>query len=457
MSIEFDDENIPQPQVLLSVTIPADSLDVYSFLRHGRGGARCLWRDENITLAGIGKAHEIFGWGKRRFREIESQATDLFSTAVLHPPKDAVCPVEPKLFGGFSFTAEFIPDVAWSSFYPAHFILPHYQLTQTESGSWITINIMVMSAAEADELASDMVDILQSRLDEWLSRNPEPFHYPNLQEIAYPMSKDQWTSMLRKAINQMKVGDMQKVVLSRVSEVNLDGPAGITRLLAWLDDHYAECNRFLFEPVPFHAFYGATPETLIETNGRQFDTMGLAGSAPRGNTAEADAEFGNGLLNDPKNQHEHKLVVDSIIERLEPITVELNVAKQTELMKLGNIQHLYTPITGKFKEAPGIIPLLERLHPTPALGGAPRGKAMAFIEADEPVTRGWYGAPVGFLNPNLDGKFGVAIRSAVAQWDRVWAYAGAGIVADSDPASEWDETAIKFRPMLNALGVDSSS
>ena len=79
---------------------------------------------------------------------------------------------------------------------------------------------------------------------------------------------------------------------------------------------------------------------------------------------------------------------------------------------------------------------------------------MAFIAADEPVTRGWYGAPVGYLDPQLDGKFGVAIRSAVAQRDRVWAYAGAGIVIGSDPESEWEETAIKFRPMLNALNVE---
>ena len=185
--------------------------------------------------------------------------------------------------------------------------------------------------------------------------------------------------------------------------------------------------------------------------------MGLAGSAPRGKTAADDKAFGEGLLNDPKNQHEHQLVVDSIVQRLKPIAETLNVSDQPELMKLGNIQHLYTPIEGEFKEAMGIIPLLEKLHPTPALGGAPRDKAMAFIGADEPVTRGWYGAPVGFLNPDLGGKFGVAIRSAVAQRDRVWAYAGAGIVADSDPASEWDETAIKFRPMLNALGVKSTT
>ena len=91
--------------------------------------------------------------------------------------------------------------------------------------------------------------------------------------------------------------------------------------------------------------------------------------------------------------------------------------------------------------------------PTPALGGSPRHLAMQFIQEAEPVTRGWYGAPVGWIDHNLDGAFAVAIRSAVAQEKRVWLYAGAGIVSDSIPQKEWDETALKFRPMLEALGM----
>ncbi|MEM8858641.1 MAG: isochorismate synthase, partial [Chloroflexota bacterium] len=416
-----DDDIRQNPQRLLSVTIPADTLDIYRFLRHGRGNARCLWRDDGITLAGIGKAHEIFGWGKRRFAEIESQARMLFDSAVYHQAKDVTEEISPQLFGGFSFTAEFIPDVAWSSFYPAHFILPHYQLTQSKHGSWLTINIMVDDEEEASELASDIVSVLQSRLTDWLDHEPETIQSPAPLDISYPMSESQWTVMLDKAISQMRAGDMDKVVLSRICQIQLDGPVGISRLLAWLDEHYGECNRFLFEPVPFHAFYGATPETLIATDGCHFETMGLAGSAPRGKTAEADLEFGNGLLNDPKNQHEHQLVVDSIVSRLQPIAQKLEVGEKPELMKLGNIQHLYTPISGELEEQIGITPLIEQLHPTPALGGAPRDKAMAFLAADEPVTRGWYGAPVGYLDQNLDGKFGVAIRSAVAQRGRVWA------------------------------------
>ncbi|MFK7801199.1 MAG: isochorismate synthase MenF [Anaerolineae bacterium] len=443
-------------QVLLSVTIPADGLDIYRFLRHGRGESRFLWRDQSLSLAGIGKARELFGWGKRRFSEIQSQSEDLFDTAVIHQADGGSPLASPHLFGGFSFTADFIPDVAWSSFYPAHFILPHYQFASSDGKTWLTINILTADQDEANELAADMVDVLHSRLTELMQvDDSDDIAQPVPQESSYPMSQTQWKTMLDLAIKKMRAGEMDKVVLSRVCEIGLDGPVSMTHLLKWLDEHYGECNRFLFEPQPFYAFYGATPETLIETNGRKIATMGLAGSAPRGDTPSTDDAFGAGLLNDPKNQIEHKLVVDSIRRRLEPLTTQLNVSDEPKLMKLGNIQHLYTPMAGETATADGIICLIEQLHPTPALGGAPRDKAMSFIASDEPVTRGWYGAPVGYLNQNLDGKFGVAIRSAVAQRDRVWAYAGAGIVADSDPDSEWEETAIKFKPMLNALRASS--
>jgi menaquinone-specific isochorismate synthase len=101
----------------------------------------------------------------------------------------------------------------------------------------------------------------------------------------------------------------------------------------------------------------------------------------------------------------------------------------------------------------GILPLVQLLHPTPAMGGSPRDLAMDFIRENEPVPRGWYAAPVGWIDSQGDGEFIVAIRSAVAQERRVWCYAGAGIVLDSQPDREWHETDLKFQPMLRALNV----
>ena len=122
---------------------------------------------------------------------------------------------------------------------------------------------------------------------------------------------------------------------------------------------------------------------------------------------------------------------------------------------LSNIQHLFTPIRATLNKAEGILPLVEVLHPTPALGGSPRDLALDFISRAEPTPRGWYAAPVGWIDYKLDGAFAVAIRSAVAQERRAWLYAGAGIVADSVPEKEWAETGLKFRPMLEALGIQN--
>ncbi len=100
-----------------------------------------------------------------------------------------------------------------------------------------------------------------------------------------------------------------------------------------------------------------------------------------------------------------------------------------------------------------MLTLVEAQHPTPALGGSTRDLALDFIRHAEPVPRGWYAGPIGWIDANMDGEFGVGIRSAVAQDRRVWLYAGAGIVAESDPQKEWLETALKFQPMFSALGL----
>ncbi len=123
------------------------------------------------------------------------------------------------------------------------------------------------------------------------------------------------------------------------------------------------------------------------------------------------------------------------------------------ILTLSNVHHLCTPVRARLREVSGVLPVIAKLHPTPALGGQPRDAALDFIRQAEPVPRGWYAAPMGWIDSKLDGTFGVGIRSAVSQDKRVWLYAGVGIVAASQPQREWDETALKFRPMLDALGV----
>ena len=171
-----------------------------------------------------------------------------------------------------------------------------------------------------------------------------------------------------------------------------------------------------------------------------------------GDTPEEDAKLARELLDSAKDRHEQQLVVESIQRRLHRSVANLHIP-DPKIYPLHNIQHLNTPIIGLLREPEGVLPLVERLHPTPALGGTPRRAALEFLRETEPVPRGWYGAPVGWIDHTLDGKFAVAIRSAVTQNSRVWMYAGAGVVADSVPKMEWEETELKFRPMVEALGI----
>ena len=130
----------------------------------------------------------------------------------------------------------------------------------------------------------------------------------------------------------------------------------------------------------------------------------------------------------------------------------LTVPKQPKLLKIRDIQHLYTPVEGKLKDEATILQLAKNLHPTPALGGVPRSAAMELIRQYEPMNRGLYAAPIGWVDADGNGEFAVAIRSAMLLKNQAFLYAGGGIVSDSEAQSEYEETLVKFRPMLRALG-----
>ena len=439
---------------LLSYSMACTGVSFAGFLQHAEGQERYYWENQNdkIAFAGIGNAIELTAWGAERFQKIASQVRELFADATILGSDNPL--TSPRLFGGFSFRSDFTPDNTWSIYTPAYFVLPHYQLVSIGNEMWLTINAQIPLDENPDDLVGELKSALAQKLSqlkagEW---NVINLQQSSLKQVNYPMTYEMWDEMISLATDRIRDGELNKVVLSRVAELQFENRVNMMPILRHLADHYAECYRFLFEPRPSFAFYGASPELLAGVHGEKVQTMGLAGSIGRGETPESDQVLGDELLNSKKDQHEHQIVVDKIKDRLQPLTDSLSI-EETGLLKLSNIQHLYTPIQGTLKRSGGVLSVVEALHPTPALGGDPREIAMQVIRDSEPIPRGWYGAPVGWIDSNLDGQFSVAIRSAVAQESRVWVYSGAGIVEDSLPQKEWDETALKFRPMLNAHGV----
>lgn len=426
---------------VVSVSVPCDGVSALQFLRHAEGQARFLWTSPNddIVLAGFGSALSLEAWGPDRFETIEQQAKTLF--------KD-VDTKAPKLFGGFAFRDSFSPENAWAKFAPAQFVLPHFGLELTPNGGTLSIHAGLQGEA-ADEAA--LREALLARRDALQEETSALGKQAGLESCHNLTSPDKWQQMIEKAQGAMATGELKKVVLARVKEACFATPASPLLALEHLNQTYSDCYRFLFEPQPGHAFLGATPELLVRVEGQKAQSMALAASAPRGLTETEDDRFAKKLLNDPKEVYEHQVVSERLTERLGTFgKVETG---DISILKLHNIQHLYTPVSANLEKAEGVLPLVKTLHPTPALGGEPRDLAGDLIGELEPQPRGWYGAPIGFIDADLGGAFAVAIRSAVLQQERAWLFSGAGIVPESIPDKEWRETALKFHPMLKALGI----
>lgn len=441
------------PGRLLSVNLPCPGVDLRAFLNFSRGAPRFALEQPcaGPATAGAGIAAELVAWNDR-FSSIERQARALFEGALVEGEGPAEC--HARLFGGFAFQDDFVPDNTWTIWSPAWFVLPHYQFTRIAGDSWLTLNVQVPADDDVAETLFDLRSALQDRchaLQSYARRGDER-RQARLRTLEYPMARDTWDDMIATAGDRIAQGDLQKVVLSRVAEARFDRPPDTGLALEQLRGRYANCWRFLLEPRPGHAFFGATPELLAHVRGRRMKSMALAGSAARGATRDEDETLARRMMADPKERREHALVADTMRRRLAAMG-HVEAPETPGVLKLANIQHLLTPLDCRLHRSGCTLSLVNLLHPSPALGGTPRKPALRLISALEPVPRGWYAGPVGCLDMQLDGTFAVAIRSAICQERRMWLYAGAGIVAGSVAQREWEESELKFRPVLAAMGM----
>jgi isochorismate synthase EntC len=158
------------------------------------------------------------------------------------------------------------------------------------------------------------------------------------------------------------------------------------------------------------------------------------------------------LLESAKDRSEHAVVVRALREALAAVCSEVSAPDAPALLSVRNVHHLYTPVTGALANGSCLLDIVARLHPTPAVGGFPSQTALRFIREREDLDRGWYAAPVGWLDRHGEGEFAMALRSALIAGSEASLFAGCGIMADSDPEQEYAESWLKLRPVLSALG-----
>jgi menaquinone-specific isochorismate synthase len=448
-------DHMTSPQLIAySRPIEIDSLEVFA---QALGGLTVYWQRGQYAsaYAGIGAAAVVTADSADRF-EATRHAIDAAFAGHLHD-SNAPAEVRPRFFGGFAFDDAVDDDPMWRGFGGVRFILPRLLLTRVGGYHWLTVcDVGEGGAAERLAVVKEAFSKTQRNLESQPERIAPPLYEVEKGrggEVSFAMRHDQWYTMVARGIDLIHDGALRKIVLARTLDAQFDTPVEPMPALATLEKQYPTAFRFLFSPSAGSAFFGATPELLARMSDGQLETAALAGSAPRGGTPDEDDRLAAALLASVKDRHEHALVADALREMITPLARTVEMPSAPTIVKLKHIQHLFTPVSAQLKEHGHILRVVERLHPTPALGGSPQREAQAAIRQLEPITRGWYAAPIGWVDANGDGEFAVAIRSAVAQGAQVRLYAGAGIVGDSDPDKEWDETTLKFKPLMGALGL----
>ena len=432
---------------LVSRSVRIPDVDPRAVL-HAADAPRTAWAPpDGATVVAGGAAATIEATGEDRFDAVRAAAADLLDEGDVHAGTEAACP---RLFGGFAFHAEGSSGEPWGAFPAARFVLPRVQVTETRDGTWLTVT------AVGEDATSDAVEARVERERDRIVDLPDPgpgTDRPGVRDRRRTTDRATWTESVDDAVARVRAGDLRKVVLAQGLAVDLSRPVSAPDLLGRLGTAYPDCYRFLVEPDadPPPAFLGATPERLVRLHGRTVSTGALAGTTGRGDTPAEDEWLAEELAADQKNGREHDLVVGAVRDQLAPFG-RVRVGER-DVKRLATIQHLYTPISATLARDAHVLDLVEALHPTPAVGGLPPDRALATIRDTEPFDRGWYAAPVGWFDAAGNGEFAVAIRSAVVAPDRrrVTAFAGVGLVADSDPDEEWDEVQLKYRPILDEL------
>ena len=261
---------------------------------------------------------------------------------------------------------------------------------------------------------------------------------------------DYFKSVVRSVLDSIASNEISKVVVAHATDIHSANSFKVIESLSNLRQLHPDCYIFSTSNGKGQSFVGASPERLISVQNRQLVTDALAGSAPRGNNSTEDLHLANSLLKNRKEKREHQAVKDFTLERLQSIGLKPQQLP-LQILKLSNIQHLWTAIYAQLPPDVKPLEIVELLHPTPAVAGVSTEAACEKISDYEKFDRSLYAAPLGWVDSEGNCEFIVGIRSALIDGDRARLYAGAGIVSGSNADKEFDEVQLKIQSLLKAL------
>ncbi len=384
--------------------------------------------------------------GDARFRSIEERAAEI--AGALGTPGDGA-----RLYGGFSFAPRASDDEAWASFPAARLQFPEVELERRPGDGFCTLVARARSEAAAERLCAAWARALAG---EAAKGGPARVALASRRTAFSPrsgatMERASWNRMVEGALSRIRAGEAEKVVLARTLEVAAPRGVGPVELVVALWEENHGSHVFLFEPTVGDAIVGAAPETIAALRGGKVRATAVAGSVGVGADSIETARLAKRLFHSEKDRAEHDFVVRDMVERLTALGCSVRRDVEPHVLALTRIQHLETKIEAVAPAGVSLLDVVASLHPTPAVCGIPRNVALSILTEGEVFDRGWYAGPVGWLAADGKGIFVPALRSAVRAGALWRLYAGAGIVPGSDADLEWEETELKFRPVLRAM------
>lgn len=335
--------------------------------------------------------------------------------------------------GGFAYRPERDPGGAWSGFPALLFRVPALAVVRRRGRTF--------GYATADG-GEELLDLAASGV-----RAPSARHL-DVTPVRNPLA---WTAAVQDAAARLRAGEADKVVLAREVVARGDGVVSAGVVVRGLRAAYPSCFTYLVAGADGTAFAGASPELLVRRSGRRAFSQPMAGSVARGATDAEDERLAAELTASSKDVDEHRVAARFVVDALRPLSASVT-AHGPEVVRFTNIQHLATSVVAELADPPAdLLTLAAALHPTPAVGGWPRDRADALIDELEAMERGWYAGAVGWMDARGDGELAVALRCGLLWEDGARLYAGVGVMPDSDPARELEETELKFKALLTAL------
>ncbi len=403
--------------------------------------------DDRMAMVGIGAVAQLTIDGGNRFVAAKQFVQSTLAQTVICG--DSHLPFAgPHFCCSFTFFDQNSPQD--SAFPAATVFLPKWQIFSYQQRCMVVANVLIQAATNLERIVTDLWQSWQAIQAIHYELTPPAVDHRLLLRTYDVADRAQFKRSVRSALASIQQNVFRKIVLAHAVDVVSPLPFDPIASLQNLRQFYPGCYLFLTSNGKGQQFIGASPERLVSLRNGQLETDALAGSAPRGKTTSDDIHLANRLRSSVKELHEHRLVSQFICQQLAQLGLDPQLLP-LRLLQLSNIQHLQTLIHAAVPSDIHLLDVVAALHPTPAVAGMPRPIACDSIRRYEGFARSLYAAPIGWVDHRGNGEFAVGIRSALIDGRIARLYAGAGIVAGSDPDRELAEVQLKLQALLQAL------